>query len=65
MRHAENLPPSPEAALRAHYAKTALSRMGIPFERGIQIVAVKKALEGAIRAEAKRSGAGEDGRAGA
>lgn len=37
--------------LRAHYAKTALARMGIPFERGMQIEAVRIAIEGAARAQ--------------
>lgn len=37
--------------LRAHYANTALHRMGIPFERGMQIDAVRIAVEGAARAE--------------
>lgn len=35
-------------ALRAHYAKTALARMGIPFERGMQINAVRIVVEGAV-----------------
>lgn len=36
-------------ALRAHYAKTALARMGIPFERGMQIEGVRIVVEGAAR----------------
>lgn len=38
------------ADLRAHYARTALARMGIAFERGMAIAAVRIAVEGAARA---------------
>lgn len=38
--------PTPEA-LRAHYAKTALARIGIPFERGMQIESVRIVVAGA------------------
>lgn len=37
--------------LRTHYARTALSRMGVPFERGMQIEAVRIVVEGAARAQ--------------
>jgi len=36
-----------DAELRAHYARTALARMGIAFERGMQVVPVRIAVEGA------------------
>ncbi|MFZ5529595.1 MAG: hypothetical protein ACOY4U_00860 [Pseudomonadota bacterium] len=36
-------------ALRTAYDKTALARMGIPFERAIEIEAVRIALEGSAR----------------
>lgn len=42
-------------ALREHYAKTALARMGIPFERGMQIESVRLAVEGAARRAGKAS----------
>lgn len=45
--------PTPQA-LRAHYAKTALARMGIPFERGMQIEGVRIVVEGAAEIETKQ-----------
>lgn len=39
-----------QADLHAHYARTALARMGIAFERGMAIAAVRIAVEGAARA---------------
>jgi len=36
-------------ALRTAYAKTALARMGIPFERAIALESVRIALEGSAR----------------
>lgn len=48
---------TPSDTLRAHYAKTALARIGIPFERGIQIAGVRQAIDGAIKAEARRAAA--------
>lgn len=36
-------------ALRTAYAKTAFYRMGIPFERAIEIKSVRIALEGSAR----------------
>lgn len=51
-----------ESNHRRHYAKTALSRMGIPFERAMQVAGVRKAIEGAIRVEERRRSAAGDGR---
>lgn len=43
-------PTQPTAeTLRAHYAKTALARMGIPFERGMRIESVRIVVEGAAK----------------
>lgn len=36
-------------ALRSAYQKTALHRMGIPFERAIKLDAVRIPLEGSVR----------------
>jgi hypothetical protein len=36
-------------ALRTAYLKTALHRMGIPFERAVKLDAVRIALEGSAR----------------
>lgn len=47
-----------------HYARTALARMGIPFERGMQVAGVREAIEGAIRAEERRRNATGDGQSG-
>lgn len=44
-----------DAELRAHYARTALARMGIPFERGMESKAVRIVVEGAVMA-ARRVG---------
>jgi hypothetical protein len=44
-----------QQALRRHYAKTTLAKIGIPFERGIKSKAVQIAVEGAARAEARRA----------
>lgn len=41
-----------EASLRRHYARTALARMGIEYERGMQHEAVRIVVEGAAKAEA-------------
>jgi hypothetical protein len=38
-----------EATLRRHYADTGLARMGVPFERAMQIEAVRRAVEAAAR----------------
>ena len=38
-----------EAALRHAYTKTALFRIGIPFERAIKLESVRIALEGSAR----------------
>ena len=46
--------PIPTSTLRVHYDKTALARMGIPFEQGIRITGVRIALEGAARAAVRR-----------
>lgn len=48
--------PDHDEALRAHYAQTALARMGVPFERGMEIEAVRIAVEGAARAGSKVEG---------
>lgn len=47
--------PISQAELRTHYARTALARMGIEFERGMAIAAVRIAVEGAAAA-ARRMG---------
>lgn len=36
-------------ALRTAYEKTALARMGIPFERAIKLEGVRIAMEGSVR----------------
>lgn len=51
-----------ESNRRRHYAKTALSRMGIPFDRAMQLAMVREAIEGGIRAEERRRNATGDGR---
>ncbi len=38
-----------DQALRTAYTKTALHRMGIPFERAILLDAVRIPLEGSVR----------------
>lgn len=38
-----------EAALRTAYEKTAMFRMGIPFERAVDLQSVRRALEGSAR----------------
>lgn len=38
-----------EKALRAAYEKTALHRMGLPFERAVDLEMVRIALEGSAR----------------
>lgn len=38
-----------DQALRTAYTKTALHRMGIPFERAIKLDAVRIPLEGSVR----------------
>lgn len=43
-----------DQALRRHYAMTALAKMDIPFERGMESKSVRIAVEGAARAEARR-----------
>lgn len=43
-----------EQQLREHYAATALARMGILFERGMQINAVRIVVEGAAVAEQRK-----------
>lgn len=48
-------PETNDQALRRHYARTALAKMGIPFERGMESKAVLIAVEGAARAEARRA----------
>lgn len=40
--------------LRAHYAKTTLARMGVPFETGMEIEAVRIVVEGAAKAQERR-----------
>lgn len=45
--------PTPDM-LRAHYAKTTLARMGVPFETGIQIEAVRIVVDGAAKAQERR-----------
>jgi hypothetical protein len=44
-----------QQALRRHYGKTTLAKMGIPFERGMGSKAVLIVVEGAARAEARRA----------
>lgn len=44
-----------EQTMRRHYAKTAPAKMGIAFERGMASNAVRIAVEGAARAEARRA----------
>ena len=39
----------PMDALRTAYDKTALARMGIPFDRAIELASVRIALEGSVR----------------
>lgn len=48
---------TPDNAMRAEYAKTALARMGIPYERAIQSRAVREFIERAAagRHELKRA----------
>ncbi|WP_310445921.1 hypothetical protein [Thiobacillus sp.] len=41
--------------LRQAYQKTALHRMGIPFERAIQLDAVRIPLEGSVRRSTQQS----------
>lgn len=36
-------------ALRTAYAKTALARMGVPFDRAMELDSVRIALEGSAR----------------
>lgn len=56
-RHAAaKQPETPTEMLRAHYSRMALERVGIPFERGIEIAGVREAIEGAIRVEWRRGG---------
>lgn len=43
-----------DAALRRHYAETGLARMGVTFERAMQIEAVRRAVAAAARDEAER-----------
>lgn len=45
-----------EEDLRRHYAATALARLGVPFERGMQIEAVRAVVEAAARVEIERRG---------
>lgn len=40
-----------EEDLRRHYAKTALARMGIPYERAMRVEALRNVIDGAARAE--------------
>lgn len=44
-------PETTDQTLRRHYARTALAKLGIPFERGMESKAVRIAVEGAARAE--------------
>lgn len=46
-------PETNDQTLRRHYARTALAKMGIPFERGMESKAVRIAVEGAARAEVR------------
>jgi hypothetical protein len=48
-------PETTDQTLRRHYAKTALAKIGIPFERGMDSKAVRIAVEGAAQAEARRA----------
>jgi hypothetical protein len=48
-------PETNDQTLRRHYARTALAKMGIPFERGMESKAVRIAVEGAARAEFRRA----------
>jgi len=41
--------PLTDDQLRTAYEKTSLHRIGIPFERGIQIAGVRDAMEGSVR----------------
>lgn len=43
-----------EDLLRRHYADTGLARMGVSFERAMQIEAVRRAVEAAARDEVER-----------
>lgn len=51
-------------ALRTAYAKTALARMGIPFERAIELASVRIALEGGVRRSAPQPTTARTARAG-
>ena len=44
MKHTARKPPPPAETLRAEYQKTALHRMGIPFEQAIKSKAVRLVL---------------------
>lgn len=44
MKQSARKPPPPDEALRAEYHKTALHRMGIPFEQVIKSKAVRLVL---------------------
>lgn len=46
--------PCQESSMRAHYADTALARMGIPFEQAMQIAAIRRVVEAAARGDAGR-----------
>lgn len=54
MKHLNKQPPT-DGQLRIEYQKTAFFRMGIPFERAIQVEVVRIVLEGG--AAARRRGA--------
>ena len=49
MRTPKKPPQVSDDELRQAYKKTALHRMGIPFERAIQLDAVRIPLEGSVR----------------
>lgn len=48
-----------DSELRAHYARTALARMGVPFERGMQVTPVRIVVEGAVAAARRAAVGGE------
>lgn len=48
MKHLNKQPPT-DGQLRIAYEKTAFFRMGIPFERAIQLEGVRIALGGSVR----------------
>lgn len=48
-----------EITMRRHYAMTALARMGIEYERGMEIAAVRIVVEVAASAEEMRTKSAE------